>query len=392
MGRSLRLRRLRLVLKEITVEPVFCLVLVLIGIFVFSCFIGISNIALGIDKKLYDYSLKTGIATVLVQGRSEDIYSYTDEAGYPVYKVGCPVGFDSLGFYSDHVDEKTGEHRILSGHIERLFKGGTYSLARMNSNIVSGTPYEYEDNSSYCIWLSDISADHIAAKVGDIIKVDTGDGKKDAVVKGIYASDKDYSGPELYLKDFYLSAAFLPSFDKFFSLDIIISDLNLLERNRIADDYFENGFQALPSNDFISVLMIELGIYLVAIFSCIIVVSLMTSMTKLYVSKRKGYYSIIRLWGMSKPWTLLMIFLFLQILYSLSFLMALFGAPYVFADLTSDIGVFLGDSSIMIKVFDMKNVIAYLIFTLCNAFAVLVNSGFVRTDDISDNIRMGVEG
>lgn len=392
MGRSLKLRRVRLVLKEFTVEPVFCLVLVFIGIFVFSSFIGISNIALGIDRMLYSYSLKTGIATLRVNGDRDELYSYTDEAGYPVFRVGCPVSFEVLGSDPDHVDEKTGEHRSLSGCAERMFKGGTNALVSMNNNIISGTPYVYDDNDSYCIWLSDTGAEHIGAKVGDTIKVETEKGKIDTLVKGIYLQDENLSGTPLYIRDFYLSAAFLPYFDMFEELDIIVPGLNLADRNRIVDDYFNHGFRSAVSDDYNSILIIELGVYLVALFSCIIVVSLMTSMTKLYVNKRKGFYSIIRLWGMDRRWTLFILFLFLQILYSVSFLLALPVAPFVFSSVTRAIGDFIGDHSIGVRIFDWKNIISYLVFTLCNVLAVLVNSGFVRTDDISDNIRMGVEG
>ena len=392
MGRSLKLRRIRLILKEFTVEPVFCLVLVFIGIFVFSSFIGISNIALGIDKMLYAYSLKTGIATLRVNGDRDELYSYTDEAGYSVFRVGCPVSFEVLGSDPDHVDEKTGEHRTLSGCAERMFKGGTKALVGMNNNIISGTPYGYDDNDSYCIWLSDTGAEHIGAKVGDTIKVETEKGKIDTVVKGIYLQDEDLSGTPLYIRDFYLSAAFLPYFDMFEELEIIVPGLNLADRNHLADDYFNHGFRSAVSDDYKSILIIELGVYLVALFSCIIVVSLMTSMTKLYVNKRKGFYSIIRLWGMDRRWTLFIVFFFLQVLYSVSFLLALPVTPYIFAGVTRDIGEFVGDHSIGVRIFDWKNIISYLVFTLCNVLAVLVNSGFVRTDDISDNIRMGVEG
>jgi len=128
------------------------------------------------------------------------------------------------------------------------------------------------------------------------------------------------------------------------------------------------------------------------LFSCIIVISIMVSMTKLYCNKRKGFYSILRLWGLNRFSTLMIIFLFLQILYTISFILALPLAPFVYSGVISSIKDLVGSIDIDIKIADIRHLISYLIFTVCNLIAVVISSGYVRDEDISDSIKMGVEG
>lgn len=386
------MRRGKLVLKEFTAEPVFCLVLVLIGIFVFSCFTGICNIAMGIDRTLYDFSVRSGLSNLTIMGKWEDLHRYTDEAGHKVYRVICYVGMDDLGADSDYVDKKTGEHRYLSGNVERSFKGGNYELEKMNSCIIQGDPYEYSDNETYSIWLSDICADHLSASVGDTLTVDTGENSNEVTVKGIYHSDDVDDGSDLELCDFYLSAVFLPDYIRFNDLEIVIPELNQKAMSDLREDYFNNGFQAMYPETPGSTLIVKMGIYLVSLFSCIIVISIMVSMTKLYCNKRKGFYSILRLWGLNRFSTLMIIFLFLQILYTISFILALPLAPFVYSGVISSIKDLVGSIDIDIKISDIRHLISYLIFTVCNLIAVVISSGYVRDEDISDSIKMGVEG
>ena len=387
------MRRVRIVLNEFLIEPLFCAVLVLICVFIFSCFIGINNISLGINQKLYDYSLKTGVATVLARGDWNKLYEYTDNAGFGVYRVWCYVGFDALGADPVYFDKKQENHRYLSGTATWMFKGGTYELSKMNSCITTGNPYDYSDNDAYYIWLSKTSADYIDAKVGDNISVNTSSGKIDAKVKGIYTTNNEANNSDLVLSDFYLSAKFLPEFILFQDLEVIIPELNMNSQSQICQAYYENGFQTTESDTFKSVLNIKLGIYLVAIFAGIIVIGLMVSMTKLYVNKRKGFYSIVRLWGLNTPSVLLCIFLFLQILYTLSFLLALLVTPFVFNGVTTALAEMMGnDIAVNINIWDFKHLISYVIFTICNGIAVLINSKTIIKADISDNLRMGAEG
>ncbi len=387
------LRRVRIVLNEFLIEPFFSAVLVLICIFIFSCFIGINNISLGINKKLYDYSVKTGVATVIAHGDWDKLHTYTDDAGYGVYRVWCYVEFETLGFDSDYIDKNQSYHRTLSGNATRMFRGGTYELSKMNSCITTGNPYEYSDNEGYFIWLSEISAEYINAKVGEIISVNTPSGKKDAKIKGIYKTNNEANDSDLVLSDFYLSARFLPDFILFQDLEIIIPELNMNSQSQICKAYYENGFQTTQSDTFKSVLNIKLGIYLVAIFAGLILISLMYSMTKLYIIKRKGFYSIVRLWGLNSFSVLLCVFLFLQILYTVSFALAIPITPFVYDGVTNAVTNMIGnDVAVNVEVLDPKHFISYIIFTLCNGLAVLVNSKTVLEEDISDNLRMGAEG
>ena len=387
------LRKVRIVLKEYSIELFFCAVLVLICIFIFSCFIGINNISLGINKKLYDYSLKTGVATVIAHGDWYKLHTYTDDAGYGVYRVWCYVGFEALGFDPYYSGENQEENRKLSGSATRMFKGGTYELSKMNSCITTGKPYEYSDNEAYCIWLSETSSKYINAKVGDNITVITPSGETRAAVMGIYATNNEDGSSDLELSDFYLSAQFLPEFIMFQDLEIIIPELNMNSETQICKAYYENGFQTTRSDSFKSVLNIKLGIYLVAIFAGLILIGLMYSMTKLYINKRKGFYSIVRLWGLSTPSVLLCVFLFLQILYTISFALALPLTPFVFNGVTDAVANMIGnDVAVNIEILDPKHLVSYGIFTFCNCLAVLINSKTIIEEDISDNLRMGVEG
>ncbi len=391
MVRSLRLSRIRLVFSEFKIEQLFCSVLVLISLPVFMCFIGIFDIASGIDSRLYDFSVKTGVATVSVMGN--DLFDFIDESDYEAYRVNCYVDYSVLGVDSYYFDNNSGNNTYLYGSAQYLFKSGNYELSRMNENIITGDKYELSDNNSYCIWLSELSSEYIGAKCGDTVSICTEDTTIEAVVKGIYGTNNKSSDTDIKLSDFYLSAAFFPYFFVIDNqLEIIIPSLNLRSQNEMTEYFFNNGYQVIPSDSFSSLLTIKLAIYLICMFSGIIVFSLMLSMTKLYCNRRKSFYSISRLLGLSKKQVTFNIFVYLQILYSISFIIALPFTPLLFDRVAELIAKLLGDYSFTIKLADYSNIIAYLLFTIINSLAVIINSKAIRKDDIADNIKMGAEG
>ena len=392
MVEFLKLRRIKIVYNELFVEPFFCSVLILICIFTFACFIGFNNIAFGIDDKLYVYSDNNGQAIIMVSGDQESLYKFIDERKYTVYKIGCYVDFSSLGYNPDYIDKETGKHRYLSGTVERVFLGGTRTVQQMNRNIICGNSYDYSDNESYYIWLSELSANYINAKIGDTISIDTGIGRINAKVKGIYLSDSNDIDSDIPISDFYLSAAFLEYYNLFDNLEVIVPELTLNKQNEMISDFRNNGFRSTTSSTFETLLHIKMGFYLIAIFSCFITAGIMISMTKLYISRRKSFYSILRLIGINKASVMFMIFSLLQMLYSSSFALSLAFIPFIYSRLINSIELLLGTGATNSMILNSKIFICYLIVTICNAFAVLISSKDIVTNDISNSIKMGVEG
>lgn len=353
------------------------------------CLVGIIDIAGSIDPCLYDLSIKTGIASVNVSG--DELFDYIDQTDYVPYRVNNFVRFETLGFDSDYINAD-GDHLYLSGSAQQMFKNGTYEVLRMNEVIVSGNSFEYSDNEDYSIWLSTLSSDYINAKCGDVISVDVGDNKINAVVKGIYNKDILNSETDITLSDFYLSGAFVPYFTIDYSLDLLISELNSSTQDKMIDEFNSNGFRSERSDAFKAVLNIKMSVYLIAMFSLVIIMSLMLSMTKLYCNKRKGFFSIIRLLGFGPRHVIIFVFSFLQILYSLAFLISLFLSPMLYNRVVELIGELIGNQSLQISYGDFINCISYLIISALNFLAVLQNSKNIRTVDISSNLRFGVEG
>lgn len=388
----MKLRKIRIVLNEVFIEPIFSIVLVFICLFIFACFIGVNNIAFAIDNKLCAYSEKNGVATLLVSGESGKLYKFIDEQGYTVYRVGHFVNYATLGFDPDYVDKESGDHRYLSGSVERVFLGGTSILDQMNKRIICGTAYDYSDNENYCIWLSELSATYIGVQIGDEIVVNIGNEKTNALVKGIYQSDPFDNSSNCLLSDFYLSAVFLPNDIKYDNLEVIIPELNLKKQSTMQVEFNNNGFQTKTNSSFESLLRIKLGFYLVAILSCIISVSIMVSMTKIYINKRKSFYSTMRLLGLDNLTVILMSFLFFQILYTVSFILSLPVIPIVFSRVIGSMEELLGNGAANGILLNLNVLFSYLIISICNVFSVLVCSKNLRQDDISICIKMGVEG
>lgn len=388
----MKLRRIKIVYNELLVEPLFCSVLILICIFTFACFIGFSNLAFGINDKLCTYSDTNGLAIIMVSGDHESLYHFIDEKEYSVYRIGCPVDFSSLGFNSDYIDKESGKHRYLSGTAERAFVGGTRTIQQMNRNIIYGTTYDYSDNEGYYVWLSELSANYINAQIGDTISVDTGIKRISATVKGIYLSDKIDADPEIPISDFYLSAAFLKDFYLFDYVEVIVPDLTLKKQNEMISDFINNGFHSSSSSTFETLLHIKMGFYLIAVFACFITVSIMISMTKLYLNRRKSFYSIIRLIGINKVSAMFLIFTLLQFLYSISFAISLVLIPFVYSRLSNSIESLVGSGATNNMILNSRLILCYLVITIFNAFAVIVCSKDIMTNDLSNNIKMGVEG
>lgn len=288
---------------------------------------------------------------------------------------------EAIGIPEDTTKESEGFTVYFDGSAQKwLADGKSPKVDMLNDIMVSGKKWEEADNNRKVIWLSTETADMLGKKCGDTVTLNIENAVKtvECTVEGIYKWDPGNS-------NYYLP---LPLYiecmgDNLEPFRAIITPKSIKDYRIVINKLNSMYLQLRSQIDFIDSLMFLIyALYMLCGFLCLLEVSIMVSISKLYFHKRNNYYAILKALGMKNTDIFKIVFLVMEFLLAASFIISMFIAPILSRHVINLVSELFADVKLSTNVWTRTSAFLFIGASVLLWSACLINKSYYRSTSI----------
>jgi len=295
--------------------------------------------------------------------------AYTENVTDPESGENKKVSFSTIGMTGNYLREKPNPY-----------------LKDMNAALVSGTPWDEDDNKDCKIWLSEYAASLTGRNVGDRMLFTGKEGEDlSVVVEGIYKRND----PVMFCFYVTFPVYTLIQDEMVNTEEVMIRPDSIFEHKQVLNEikshfYYASSFSGALIDGYMSLLLI---LYVLCGFIGLLVVGILFTTAQAYYSRRIRFFSIMKALGFRDSGVLVVVCTVIQGILTIAFLFSQLISPYLIGYVSDSLSVVYSDIIISNKVWDRLTFLIFLFVSVLTWVACLLGRKVFRTGHITDLIR-----
>lgn len=365
----------------------------LISFILLSALISIFSMTKHIPDEMTGYVKQTGNGSITIDA---DISNFEKIEALPLEIVSYHfpyTGSEAINIPKEMKGEillEDGTFALLDGSALRWLSDERSLRAEIiEEKLIEGRTVEAADNTRQAIWISDQAAKLLNVKCGDSIEFRATSEVAKSVsceVAGIYRQDATIFA-------YYVTTPlYYASLDTVKDVRITVVPQNLRNFRNVVNDLQPLCLSVYYTTDFVdSVMMLVYTLYAICAFLCLLLMSIVLSISKGYFNKRSQFFAICKAIGIKNGSLLLIVCIVMQGLLVISFFTAMLVAPLLSRYIINFMEDLFGNIDIPTNVwtplsFLLFFLVSFLLWTTC-----ILSQKSYRSAHIVELIRQGNE-